>query len=435
MRETARRVADVVGDGCVVLLLDSAVESLETVAVDHREPARAARMRALLRRPPLEVTGGWSGQPVLTNAPVSLDDVPASELELGSAWGPADRHVRVFASPVRADGRPIGVVEALRDGVSAPYSPSERVIVERLAAELGAELPADPPLRGLPRRRAWGERLSSLRQVAAERSSAGVWITDLAGRTTYVNEAMSEMLGVPAARMVGERLADHVDDPPDAVAGLLATETERRDRVLLGTPLGALHVEMTSAPLIAPDGSRAGTVNTVVAVEERRRVERDLRLRLQAEEALSRLACMALDGAPQEDLLDSAVRAVGEVLETELAGMAQVLPDRQLHVLSALGWDLARLPPRPPRVWPGTFTELATQTDEPVVLRDRGSGAGLRLEEAARRIGIRAGVVVRVADGRGLLSGHTAEEREFAPYQLAFMRRAAAVLGSRWAGA
>lgn len=108
----------------------------------------------------------------------------------------------------------------------------------------------------------------------------GVWITDGTGITTYVNNAMTELLGVPSPKVLGRPMSDYVDDIPHTMIGEFALEAERCDRHLTLPDGRVVWFEMTSTPLVDDEGRRRGTVNTVVDVTGRKQVELSARRRV-----------------------------------------------------------------------------------------------------------------------------------------------------------
>lgn len=396
-REIAHRVAEAIGDGCVVLRLDDDGATQTIVAVDHRDPARRAALAPAVgtRRP---VTRGWSGHVVLTGRPVRLPVAAVPRLV-----GMTDRDVDLTAqlagllfAPLRADGRIVGSVVALRDRGGAPYALREQVLLERLLARVIAAEPT-PELGGSPRPTADDEAqlAAELAAQLRDRSDAAVWATDLRGRTLAVTPALCELVAVPIGGIAGLPMSDFLDPPPSAIVGAVADEPERGDRRLLRADGEVRWVETSSTPLVDGRGRRRGTLTTLHDVTERKRLEIDLRLRVDAASWLARLLAGVLRGDDPGQLLRRAAEAVRDVLGVWRAGVLELRRDGTLLLRAGSGWPadaIGRL--RVPML--GSPAALALTGDEPVAVPELEPGARGGIE------GARSGCWVGIG-GRGVL--------------------------------
>jgi signal transduction histidine kinase len=141
--ETAsRRIAEVVGDACVIRLLSADGQHLDPVAIAHRDAAALARARALLAAAP-RAPGGpadadIAGRVLQTGQPVLLPAAPPQEagsLLASEPWPALERlgvH-SILVVPLRVRGRTIGTVAAARDRPGRPHTPEDRAFLQQLA--------------------------------------------------------------------------------------------------------------------------------------------------------------------------------------------------------------------------------------------------------------------------------------------------------------
>ncbi len=107
----------------------------------------------------------------------------------------------------------------------------------------------------------------------------GIWRVDEEGYTTYVNEAMSNMLGYDRGSMLGGHLLDCIDETSGETArrilgqrgGGISEQYDLTFRCRDGTQLDAL-VGVT--PLKEENGTRRGVLAAVMDITERKRGER-----------------------------------------------------------------------------------------------------------------------------------------------------------------
>lgn len=411
----ARGVADLVGDGCIVRVADHAHGVMRVAAVAHRDSRRRQQLSELLAAPEPALSAGWPGQALNKNLAFRLEHAAAVEAAGGEAHA-GEVYAAVIA-PLRQDGEPIGAVVALRDSVELPYTQREQQLIEELA--LG-EPGASAPVASLP-----------APDRVLEHAAAGVWTTDLQGATTYVNEAASALVGVPACELVGAPLAAFIDEEPQVIYARLSPSTERRDHRLLRSDGTELWVSMTSTPLSDALGRRVGTVSTLSEISERKRVETELRLRAATQDAVRELAEKALRGEALEQLMRGAASTAADILGAEYATVAEVAPARaDLVPRFVVGWDRTLIGRRVP-ILANSLPELCLGDDEPVV-GDYETTEALARGVMAEAANARSGVCVSIGGGSGVLAVASPRGDAFRGQDVSFMRWIAAILASRW---
>jgi PAS domain S-box-containing protein len=159
------------------------------------------------------------------------------------------------------------------------------------------------------------------RLVAA--SPIGILLLDQETKITYGNPAMRQLIGVPEglpSPVIGQKL---LDLPPVKIAlsdstaqALLAGEPIRGEVMHYHSLLGPeIDLELYSAPLPAGPGQLGGTILLVVDVTTRTRAQADLKQRLAALEAISRMSTALRSAQTLEDtlplLLDETLTILG----------------------------------------------------------------------------------------------------------------------------
>jgi PAS domain S-box-containing protein len=414
----ARAITDLVGDGCVVRIADRAEGALPAAAVEHRDSWRRDQLAALLALPGPSLASGWPGQALAKNLAFRLEHDQA--MEAVACGGPEGGSVHAaVVAPLRRGGKAIGTIVAVRDSADLPYSLREQQLIEELALE-GVE-----GIEALPGAVPEASRL-------LEHAAVGIWATDLNGVTTYVNEALCGLVGVPASEMLGETMGEYLDEEPQLIHARLSPTVERQDHRLLRPDGTEVWVSMTSTPLCDARGRRTGTVSTLAEISERKRLDVELRLRAAANEAVAELAERALAGDDLESLMRSAAASAAELLGAEYAAIADVGPTREEVVPRVvLGWEPS-LVGRRIAIPENSVTELCLDAEEPVVIGDFEKIEAIRRGMLARRVNARSAVCVAIAGGAGVLAVTSPRAQAFSGYDVSFLRSIAAVLGSRW---
>ena len=424
MRETgpgaaeriAQRLTDLVGDGCIVRIADFKQGTLHVAAVAHRDAERLEQLRVLAEAAqPLR--SGWSGQALAKNLAFRVEHARADDAVGAVAPFSTPVHAAIVA-PLRVAGEVIGTVVALRDSVDLPYSLREQQLVEQLMLE-------DEPAPTARTREPDAGRL-------LEHAAAGLWATDLDGVTTYVNEALCEMVGVPASELIGARMADYLDEEPAVIHARLNPTVERQDHRLVRCDGSEIWVSVISTPLSDAEGRRTGTISTLSEISERKRLEVDLRLRAAAHEAVAELAERALAGDDLDSLMERAALSAADILGAEFATIAEVAPGRDDVVPRVVyGWHPSNVGRRI-AIPENSATDLCLDDDEPVVIGDFARVRALRTGAMAQEVQARSAVCVAIAGGAGVFALTSPRADAFAGQDLSFLSSLAAVLASRW---
>lgn len=289
LARAAREGADMVGDACLAWrVVDGG--RLEPAATHHRDRRLRYALGAFLHQATLEPASRWPGQVVRHGAPVRLRK--ARLRDLGIDPGVGMRRAHALLVPVLDGDRVVAVIAALRETREPTYSLREEVVARRVGAKTarwmglgssdgngngnersdhasggGGQPPDDGDWTPPP---TW----------LLDHVGVGMWLTDRVGVTTYVNTAMTEMLGVPSSEVDGRPMRDFLEDVPQMLRGEFCMEEERCDRRVTQPDGRHIWVEMISLPLLDRQGRRQGTLNTAVDVTDRKKVELAARQRV-----------------------------------------------------------------------------------------------------------------------------------------------------------
>ena len=236
-----------------------------------------------------------------------------------------------------------------------------------------------------------------------ELTSAGLWLLDSDGVTRWANEAAGKLMGIAPADLVGQHLSGFIDDADATLARDRCADFKVTRRDGTGVWLAA-----RPRPFLDEGGRVAGTLLTLHDIDERKRREADLRMRLATKEALVNLAEISLDAPDLKAILTESVRTVAEQLDAVLATVSWVdLERRELWVLAADGhYDDAwvaemragNVIPLPER----SLAISAVERSSPVVVEDfhKHPSYDRRLADH----GVRSGAFVPLGDGQLVLT-------------------------------
>lgn len=409
--DVARRVADAVGDGCLVRMLDAATGLLRLAAAAHRSGGDEGS-----DCPDQDAREGWSGQVLATGRPVRLAGLrllPDTRRRLDPC-GVAERVGAVLIVPLWLGGAVAGTVTAFRPPGAVPYSLREQLLAESVVGRALRRSGAAPSVAEDDR--AWAASIATVAiERLLQRSDAAVWATGLDGRTLFVTPAMSELLALPAGDVVGLPMSDFVESPPLSLTGMVPDEPERGDRRLRRADGTSLWLQTSSTPLVDAGGRRRGTLTTVAEVTERKTAEVELRMRLDATRGLLRLVSEVLRGHDRAELLTASVAVAADLLDAWRVGIFELSDEGMLRLCAAHGWPRSALG-RSELPALRSPAELALRSDEPLVVRDLARWPRLvRTESVGEEVG--SGCWIGIG-GRGVLAVLEREPRAFTAEEL-----------------
>lgn len=178
------------------------------------------------------------------------------------------------------------------------------------------------------------------RQVV-ETMLEGIWIIDVANRTTYANPRMAEMLGYTANEMMGKDLFHFMDAGGQAIANQnlerrkqgIKEQHDFRFKTKAGQDLWAL---LSTNPLHDDAGNYSGALATFTDITQRKQAEalvqqreQALRQRVDQEQALSRVIKAIRQSLELNAIFATATVEVAQLLQVDRSAVVQYLPERQ----------------------------------------------------------------------------------------------------------
>jgi PAS domain-containing protein len=209
----ARNVVELIGDGCLIAMVEPRTGQLEPLAVRHQDPAIAAELRRFLEEDPTRTGSGISGRVAARGEPVllpALDLSPGQTMMSPQTAAVAERlGMRGMAVvPLIVDGETVGTLGVFRTRPEPPLTPADVELLGQLAEQAALAL-----------RSAGAEHAVGVEAFEAffHASSEGALVATPAGRLLAVNEAACTMLRGTADQICAEgwRARTGTDDQSD----------------------------------------------------------------------------------------------------------------------------------------------------------------------------------------------------------------------------
>jgi len=136
--EVSQRIAQLLGDACVIRLLSEDGQWLELVAVYHPNPEAIALIREILSASPQRINEGLTSSVMQTGQPLLIPVVSQEELHASAKQEYLPYLDRfgvnsILIVPLRVRGRVIGVLHLSRDRPGRPYTVDDLVFLQDLA--------------------------------------------------------------------------------------------------------------------------------------------------------------------------------------------------------------------------------------------------------------------------------------------------------------
>ncbi len=311
LETVARKATELLGDGCVVTVVDESGTMIKSNAAWARSPETLTLMRAALDQ--LGPVGPLHGPSFIaevlrTGKPVVVETASVEEFVARAepAFKPLVRLLglrRLLGVPLQVRGRQLGALTLLRWSQGAPEGSSDGQPFDELDLDVVTTV-GDHAAMAIANAQLFDSLQIELRQrqEAEERAKTFVSLIECStnmiamanfdGSVLFVNAAGRILLGIPLDHDVRTMtLADfHVPDGLARAAPLRETGSWQGEGVLRHQVTGELiPTQISSFLLRAANGAPFGFATVQQDLRETKRLERDLR-QAQKMEALGRLA-------------------------------------------------------------------------------------------------------------------------------------------------
>jgi PAS domain S-box-containing protein len=261
-----------------------------------------------------------------------------------------------------------------------------------------------------------------------------VFAMDLNGRYTDLNPACERLSGFPPEELLGRTYGDR-DAAPDEARRALAMAIEGSplmvESALIARDDRRVPVQVTLVPIVV-DGSTVGVYGIAKNVSERKHAEDMLALQARQQTAVADLGFLALTDIALEELLSTSVQVVSGVLDVEMAGVLELLPESSsLRLRVGVGFPEGLIGKSTFSADPDSFLGRALERGESVRIDDMvGAGSSDTLVDY---LGPMTGLAIRIP-GRerhnGVLLACTRTRRAFSDDEQVFLHAIAHVLGA-----
>ncbi|HLY48268.1 MAG TPA: EAL domain-containing protein [Solirubrobacteraceae bacterium] len=274
-----------------------------------------------------------------------------------------------------------------------------------------------------------------------EQVPAAFYIADIGetGRFHYMSPQIEALLGYTAEEWCADPLLWRQVVHPDDLEEILAAEAE-------------LAVDETTAPVdeyrmlhrdghvvwIRDDGSlvrdsagRLRWYGVLSDITEQKRTEAELERRAAQQAAVARLGERALERVGIAELIEQACVVATDVLEVELASVAEFFPDQELfRLIGGAGWPADQIGAATVPAGPTTQVGYTILTGAPVVVTD-WEAEDRFTESKVLELGARSGVSVTIeglAEPFGVFAVHSKRPRQYGAGDVDFIQSVANVL-------
>jgi PAS domain S-box-containing protein len=269
----------------------------------------------------------------------------------------------------------------------------------------------------------------------------GVWSWDLRSNQMTWSSNLPDFHGMPEAQLDGTFSIPPQDFPAQDSTGLLAAirktlETNGPYRVEYRLPGRAGRDERwfeASATVIQQDGKAVQLLGMCRDVTERLRINREVVVRARQQETLARMGERALTETDLQKFFDEVVATVREILDVEMVKILELLPgDAELLLRAGIGWKPGLIGTATVSTGRDSHAGYTLASGRPVRVDNLKSETRFTGEPMLNGHGVVSGITAPIAgrDGRayGVIGAHTAKQRKFHEYDVAFVAAVANVV-------
>jgi PAS domain S-box-containing protein len=190
------------------------------------------------------------------------------------------------------------------------------------------------------------ERYRSIIETASE----GIWIGDFEGRTTFINESASKMIGYSSEEMLGKTVYDLMDEEARAIARQNLAQRQQGQKnsyelKFIRKDGSALWAIVGATSLRDKDGNVVASMAMVTDITERKLVEEKTLHQQAVLTSINRIFREALTTDSEEELGRICLSIAEELTNSKFGFIGEIGPDGLLHdtAISDFGWDVCAM--------------------------------------------------------------------------------------------
>jgi PAS domain S-box-containing protein len=276
---------------------------------------------------------------------------------------------------------------------------------------------------------------------ALDAGPLGVWSWDLRSHRMTWSSNLADFHGLSNKKLDGTFSVVPQDLPSPEGAGLFAAilrtlENKEPYRVEYRLPGRAGRDERwfeASATVIQEDGKAVQLLGMCRDVTERLRINREVLVRARQQETLGRMSEGALTETDLQKFFNEVVAAIGEILDVEMVKILELMPgDAELLLRAGIGWKPGLVGTATVSTGRDSQAGYTLASGRPVVVENLKTESRFTGQPLLHDHAVMSGITTPIAgrDGRayGVLGAHTARQRKFHDYDVAFVAAVANVV-------
>ncbi|MDB6122569.1 MAG: domain S-box [Pedosphaera sp.] len=288
------------------------------------------------------------------------------------------------------------------------------------------------------------QRQFSELQTIYQQAPIGLAFFDRDLRYVKINEQLAAMNGVAVAGHIGRHLRDIVPHLAEVLEPMMrqiiATRRGVENLEVRGQTASAPGVERfwlaSYNPVLNAEGEVLGINAAVTETTKSKRVQEQLKARLQQQAAVAQLGQTALAGDDEQTLMDEAMALVTQGLKIELVRVLELLSgDKQMLLRAGIGWKPGKVGHALVPTGNESQAGHTLASGQPVIADDIPRETRFKVLDLLKEHDVQSSitVIIRGSDDDhpyGVLGACSSQLRKFSPDDITFLQSVANVLAA-----